>query len=66
MLLIKDLFLTSIAMYINAIAIYSILQCRMFLVELATGHIFVAVTGDKNNLKIQIANREPRLVKVKY
>ena len=53
-------------MYINAIAIYSILQCRMFLVELATGHIFVAVTGDKNNLKIQIANREPRLVKVKY
>ena len=43
----KGLFLTSVAMYINVIAIYSILQCHMFWMKLQTDHIFEAVTGIK-------------------
>ena len=45
---------------------YSISRCRMFLLKLQTGHIFEAVTGDKNNLKIERANRKAGLLKVKY
>ena len=44
---------------------YNILQCRMSLGKLLTGCIFVAITGDKINLTIQLANRNPGLVKVK-